>query len=262
LQSYKKHPLIGSKIPITFVLMKLRNLIILAFSISLVASCTNNSKSFKKAYEMNLAAGDYRSAIVTLELWMAEDSTIQTWAYDSLAHFHYFHTASTDQNVRNPKTAMFFVDRGLKIKPKNTFLREIKAKLLLEEGKDTASIVIFKELWDETKDQTFWWDMCFVEMARGDMMGCDSMVSKALADPKITDKKVRMEHIAAGMKEEVNAKAAYIYLQALMLRSTGDIMSCANALQAALEIEKDFYAAKQSIVDLQRAYAQQQGQKK
>ena len=29
-----------------------------------------------------------------------------------------------------------------------------------------------------------------------------------------------------------------------------------------LEIEKDFYAAKQSIVDLQRAYAQQQGQKK
>ena len=157
---------------------------------------------------------------------------------------------------------MFFVDRGLQIKPKNTFLREIKAKLLLEEGKDTASIVIFKELWDETKDQTFWWDMCFVEMARGDMMGCDSMVSKALADPKITDKKVRMEHIAAGMKEEVNAKAAYIYLQALMLRSTGDIMSCANALQAALEIEKDFYAAKQSIVDLQRAYAQQQGQKK
>jgi len=51
-------------------------------------------------------------------------------------------------------------------------------------------------------------------------------------------------------------------LQALMLRSTGDIMACANALQAALEIEKDFYAAKQSIVDLQRAYAQQQGQKK
>ena len=64
------------------------------------------------------------------------------------------------------------------------------------------------------------------------------------------------------MKEEVNAKAADIYLQALMLRSTGDIMACANALQAALEIEKDFYAAKQSIVDLQRAYAQQQGQKK
>jgi len=262
LQSYKKLSLIGSKNPITFVTMNLRNLLVFAFSILLLASCTNKSSHYKKAYEMNLAAGDYRSAIVTLELWMAEDSSIQTWAFDSLAHFHYFYTASTDQQVRNPKTALYFVDRGLTIKPKNTFLREIKAKLLLEEGKDTASIVIFKELWDETKDQTFWWDMCFVEMARGDMMGCDSMVSKALADPKINDKKVRMEHIAAGIKEEVNAKAAYIYLQALMLRSTGNIMACANALQAALEIEKDFYAAKQSIVDLQRAYAQQNQTKK
>jgi tetratricopeptide (TPR) repeat protein len=262
LQSYKKHPLIGSKNPTTFVPMKLRNLLLFALSLVALASCTNKAKSYKKAYEMNLAAGDYRSAIVTLEMWMAEDSTIQSWAFDSLAHFHYFYTAAADQQVRNPKTPMYFVDRGLQLKSKNTFLREIKAKLLLEEGKDTASIVIFKELWDETKDQTFWWDMCFVEMARGDMMGCDSMVSKALADPKINDKKVRMEHIAAGIKEEVNAKAAYIYLQALMLRSTGNIMACANALQAALEIEKDFYAAKQSIVDLQRAYAQQQGQKK
>ena len=108
------------------------------------------------------------------------------------------------------------------------------------------------------QDQTYWWDMCFVEMARGNVMGCDSMVTLALADPKIGDKKVRMDHIAASVSESVNAKAAFIYLQALMLRAAGDILTSAKALEAALKEDQNFYAAKQSILDLQRMYAQQQ----
>jgi len=43
-----------------------------------------------------------------------------------------------------------------------------------------------------------------------------------------------------------------------MLRGAGDVMASANALEAALKEDKDFYAAKQSILDLQRMYAQQQ----
>jgi hypothetical protein len=56
----------------------------------------------------------------------------------------------------------------------------------------------------------------------------------------------------------VNAKAAFIYLQALMLRAAGDILTSAKALEAALKEDQNFYAAKQSILDLQRMYAQQQ----
>jgi hypothetical protein len=35
-------------------------------------------------------------------------------------------------------------------------------------------------------------------------------------------------------------------------------MASANALEAAIKEDKNFYAAKQSILDLQRLYAQQQ----
>ena len=223
-----------------------------------ISACTQKTDSLEKTYRMGVSAGDYHAASNALVLWLNQDSSIQNWAYDSLAYIHYFYLGGSSEQVRKPKTPLFYAEAGLKRNPKNTFLREIKAKLLLEQGKDTASMVMFRDLYDETKDQTYWWDMCFVEMARGNVMGCDSMVTIALADPKVGDKKVRMEHIAAGVSESVNAKAAYIYLQALMLRGTGDIMASANALEAALKEEKNFYAAKQSILDLQRLYAQQQ----
>lgn len=223
-----------------------------------MSACNQKQQSFEKTYKMGVAAGDYRAASNALLLWINQDSSIQKWAYDSLAYMHYFHLGGSSEQVRNPKTPLYYAEAGLKQNPKNTFLREIKAKLLLEQGKDTASMVMFRDLYDETKDQTYWWDMCFVEMARGNVMGCDSMVTLALADPKIGDMKVRMDHIAASVSESVNAKAAFIYLQALMLRAAGDIMASANALEAALKEDKNFYAAKQSILDLQRMYAQQQ----
>jgi hypothetical protein len=223
-----------------------------------ISACTQKTDSLEKSFKMAVAAGDYRAAGNALVLWVNQDSSIQTWAYDSLAYIHYFHLGGSGEQVRNTNTPLFYAEAGLKRNPKNTFLREIKAKLLLEQGKDTASMVMLRDLYDETKDQTYWWDMCFVEMARGNVMGCDSMVTLALADPKVSEKKVRMEHIAAGVTESVSAKAAYIYLQALMLRSAGDVMASANALEAALKEDKNFYAAKQSVLDLQRMYAQQQ----
>ena len=223
-----------------------------------MSACNQKQQSFEKTYKMGVSAGDYRAASNALLLWINQDSSIQKWAYDSLAYMHYFHLGGSSEQVRNPKTPLYYAEAGLKQNPKNTFLREIKAKLLLEQGKDTASMVMFRDLYDETKDQTYWWDMCFVEMARGNVIGCDSMVTLALADPKIGDKKVRMDHIAASVSESVNAKAAFIYLQALMLSAAGDIMASANALEAALKEDKNFYAAKQSILDLQRMYAQQQ----
>lgn len=238
--------------------MKALKFLSLVTLIAGISACTQKTNSSEKSYRMAVAAGDYRTAGNALVLWLNQDSSIQNWAYDSLAYIHYFHLGGSGEQVRNPKTPLYYAEAGLKQNAKSTFLREIKAKLLLEQGKDTASMVMLRDLYDETKDQTYWWDMCFVEMARGNVMGCDSMVTLALADPKVADKKVRMEHIAAGVAETVNAKAAFIYLQALMLRGAGDVMASANALEAALKEDKDFYAAKQSILDLQRMYAQQQ----
>lgn len=105
---------------------------------------------------MGVAAGDYHAASNALVLWLNQDSSIQKWAYDSLAYFHYFHLGGSGEQVRNPKTPLYYAEAGLKQNPKNTFLREIKAKLLLEQGKDTTSMVMFRDLYDETKDQTYW----------------------------------------------------------------------------------------------------------
>lgn len=154
-----------------------------------MSACNQKQQSFEKTYKMGVAAGDYRAASNALLLWINQDSSIQKWAFDSLAYMHYFHLGGSSEQVRNPKTPLYYAEAGLKQNPKNTFLREIKAKLLLEQGKDTASMVMFRDLYDETKDQTYWWDMCFVEMARGNVMGCDSMVTLALADPKLAIRK-------------------------------------------------------------------------
>jgi len=170
-----------------------------------MSACNQKQPSFEKTYKMGVAAGDYRAASNALLLWINQDSSIQNWAYDSLTYIHYFHLGGSSEQVRNPKTPLYYAEAGLKQNPKNTFLREIKAKLLLEQGKE-----------------------------------------------------VRMDHIAASVSESVNAKAAFIYLQALMLRAAGDILTSAKALEAALKEDQNFYAAKQSILDLQRMYAQQQ----
>lgn len=240
--------------------MKWVKIFILSTAVLFLGSCNKKNKAFEHAYKMSLAANDYQNAGQSLTLWLAEDSSIGQWAYDSLAYFHYFYNgAASQQTVRSPKIPLYFVEQGLKRNPKSSFLREIKAKLLLEQGKDTACMIIFEDLYNETKDPTFMWDMCFVEMVRGRIMVCDSLVSQVLKDTIATKNgKVRMEHISAGVKETINAKAAFIYLQALMLRGTGDIMTSAAALQEALRIEKNFYAAKQSIIDLQQMAAQQQ----
>lgn len=241
--------------------MKIIHQIVVVCLLLILASCSNNKdNSTERAYTMSLAAGDYQTATQMLTHWVNQDSSIQSWAYDSLAYFHFFHNGLVGgQTVRNTKTPMYYVDLGLNLNPKNTFLREIKSKLYLEQGKDTACMVIFQELWNETKDPTFWWDMCFVEMARGNINTCDSMVTLALKDSTLEQGKVRMEHIQAHIQENVPAKAAFVYLQALMLNAIGDILSSANALQEALKIDPNFFAAKQSISDLQRIAAQRQG---
>lgn len=221
-------------------------------------SCGNKkTTALEKAYNMAVEAKDYTTATQLLTQWVCTDTTISNWAYDSLSYYHYFYNASNPNVVRDPKTAMYYTDKGLKYNPKSNNLRELKAKLLLEQGKDTASLVLFRDLWQDTKENTYWWDMCFVEMARGNILAADSMITLALENPSASKGEVRMEHIQARVKESVPSKAAYIYLQALIFQSKNDIMGAATAYQAALKIFPNFYAARQGIIDLQRMVSQQ-----
>jgi hypothetical protein len=64
-----------------------------------------------------------------------------------------------------------------------------------------------------------------------------------------------MEHIQAQITERVATEAAFLFLKYQLSVANRNIMQGADYLQKALEIEPNFYAARRSIVDLQRMSA-------
>ena len=132
-----------------------KSIFILFAVVAFFASCNNhqNESTFKKSYEFAQKAQDHATSAQILTQWLANDSTIGKWAYDSLALYHYFYAVNPSA-VRNPYTAMFFVDKGLSLNNNNEYLKEIKGKLLLEQGKDTLSYNMFFDLWKATQNYT------------------------------------------------------------------------------------------------------------
>lgn len=225
------------------------------------ASCTqkaSNENAYKKAYDLAQKSGDHLASSHVLLQWVANDSTISKWAFDSLAFYHYYYSANPS-TVRNPSVAMFYVDKGLSINDQNEFLKDIKGKLLLEQGKDTLSYEMFESLWKSTKNYSYYWDMAFIETARGKVDAVDMMIKEVLKAPDNLTKKVKMEHLQAQVIEEVPAKAAFLYLNALLQNSRRDMIGSAESIKEALQIAPKFYAAQRFIVDMQRAAAQAQG---
>lgn len=214
---------------------------------------------FKKSYDLAQKSQDHTTSAQILTQWVANDSSISKWAYDSLAFYHYFYAVNPSV-VRNPITAMFYVDKGLTINSNNEFLKEIKGKLLLEQGKDTLSYNMFFDLWKSTQNYTYYWDMAFIETARGRISVVDSMIQQIMKAPDNLQKKVRLAHLEAQIQEEVPAKAAFLYLNSLLQNSRRDILGAAQSLQEALKIAPKFYAAQRTIVEMQRAEAQRGSQ--
>lgn len=234
--------------------------IAILLSLVVLASCTQKTSenSYKKAYELAQKSGDHVASAQVLLQWVANDTSISKWAFDSLAFYHYYYSANPT-TVRNPSVAMFYADKGLAINDQNEFLKDIKGKLLLEQGKDTLSYETFESLWKSTKNYSYYWDMAFIETARGKMDVVDKMIKEVLNAPDNLTKKVKMEHLQAQVIEEVPAKAAFLYLNALLQNSRRDMMGSAESIKAALQIAPKFYAAQRFIVDMQRAASQAQG---
>lgn len=227
------------------------------------AACQSGSKpteSLEKSFEQARLAEDYNTA-VSLLTQIATEDTGSDWALDTLAFYQYFYQV-TPGMVRNTKTPMFWVDKALAKKPGNAFLLDMKAKLHLEEGKDTQSLAIFTELYQRSQDYTYYWDIAFIETARGNAPMADSMIAEAFKSADIANKTVRLENLQARVREEVPANAAFLYLNALIYNGRGDMMKAAENLQEALKIKPDFYAAQKGIYDLQRAAAQQMPQRR
>jgi hypothetical protein len=232
--------------------------LIIALSIMGLAACQNSPKNqvehLKATYALAQEAQDRETVITVLTQWVAQDSAVDAWVLDTLAYYHYFYKVIPGV-VRSSKTPLFYTDKGLLRSPNSLFLRDIKAKLLLEEGKDTAAFDMFTAMWNETKDPTYFWDLTWIQIARGRMQEADSMINMAMTDAEMKSKKVSMEHIQAQLTEKVPTEAAFLFLKYQLSVANRNIMQGAEFLQKALEIEPNFYAARRSIVDLQRMSA-------
>lgn len=201
-----------------------------------------------KAYQKAVEAQDYIAATSLLVQLASADSSKYSWAYDSLTLYHFVYLAGSG-TVRNPVTPMYYTEQGLKINPENAFLLEMKAKLLLEEKKDTASFKILNDLWNKSHDYTYLWEMTLIELLRTRVAVVDSMTNQVLSAPDISSKKVR---IVDQIRQNVNAKAAFLYIRATVYNIKGEFKKTAEDLQEALKIQPDFYLAQKGLYELQQ----------
>ena len=209
------------------------------------------TRDVEKAYNLAHSAGDKETVIQTLTQWVAVDSSISQWAWDTLAYYHYFYKV-TPGAVRNPETALFYVNKGLAVSSNNEFLKDIKAKLVLEKGDDSTAYTMFEEMWNSTQNPTYFWDLTWLEVARGNVPKALQMIDQAMNDSMIMSGMVTMEHIQAQITENVKSEAAFLFLKYQIEFSKQNIMKGAEYLQKCVEIDPNFYAAKRSIMELQR----------
>ena len=214
--------------------------------------CQQKSKkdnsSVMKAYSEARKAQDYTAASALLLQIAANDSAGSAWVYDSLSLYHFIYLAPTNM-VRNPTTAKYYTEKGLKYNANNDFLQEIKAKLLLEEQNDTASFKIFKSLYDKSGDYTYLWEMTLVELLRRRTGIVDTMVMNVLTSSEADNKTVR---IMDQVRQTVKAKAAFLYIKATLYNMKGELKGTAESLQEALKIEPNFFLAQKGLYELQQ----------
>lgn len=233
--------------------MKVVLTLTILLSVWLPYGCKEKSKSDAtyelKAYRQAREAQDFQAAANMLLQIASKDSAGYPWVYDSLTLYHFLYLTQPNV-VRNPATPKYYAEKGLKINPNNEFLLELKAKLLLEEQKDTASYVIIKGLWDKTGDYTYLWEMTVIELLRNRVNVVDSMVNGVIGTEVASSKTVR---ITDQIQQTVNAKAAFMYIKAMIYNAKQDFKNTAETLQACLKISPDFLLAQKGLYQLQQS---------
>ena len=224
-------------------------------AITLLLACKNSGNNQETAnyrlFSSARAAQDYQTAITALSMMSSEDSAQYPWATDSLAFYHFFYL-NIPGLVKNPTTALHYCEKGLSANANNDFLKELKGKLLLSQGKDSAAMDIFSGLWNKNKDYTYLWEMTFLNLAAGNFAYCDSMVEQVINTPDAAQKKVRFTHPEVALQESVDARASFLFFRALIKNNEGKFLESAEILSKCLQFDPNFYLAKKGIYELQQ----------
>ena len=209
-------------------------------------------KTGMDVYEKSLLVHDYKTATSALQFITTLKPNDYIWAYDSLAFYHYFYADVRDL-TRSTYTLQYFINKGLSLNKNNRFLLELKARTLLIEQDDTASLKLFNELFNATSDLTYKWYAIYIELARNNIKSSEAEINKILAQEISGLKKVRLDHLPEHIRESVNAKAAFIYLRSIIYQSKGQYQKVADTLKEALKLDPNFYLAAKSLEELKQA---------
>lgn len=209
-----------------------------------------------RVYKTARLSGDYNLAALSLTRITEMDSANAAILYDSLAWYHYFYLYQPGA-VRAAPTAMFYTKKGLAINPNNIFLLEIKAKLDLEEQRDTMSKGIFQRLYNRTHDITYLWDIAFIELyAQNNIKKTDSIINSVISKVESEVQLVRLEHLQERIQEKVAAKSAFLYLRAVIQAGQNNRAKAMKTLEEAIKYSPNFYYARLSLEQLKNPQQQ------
>ncbi|MEY3983350.1 MAG: hypothetical protein RL160_907 [Bacteroidota bacterium] len=229
---------------------------ILLFSMMAIAasSCQqapskqNNASHEVAVFEHARKVGDRGTCITALHRIAVLDSSA-TWVNDSLAYYYYFYT-------QNPKAADYYVDRSLKLKPEDIGMNELKAKVDIQQQKDSAGIARFEQLWKRTKDYTYLYNIAATHILTGRVVKADSMVVSLLQLNPIPGGNVRIEVAEANIQQQIPVEAAFTYLKSYLVLMNGERALAMKMIDRCLELKPDFMLAQDMKMNMNRQAGQ------
>jgi tetratricopeptide (TPR) repeat protein len=203
-----------------------------------------------EVYKTALVSGDRTLAASSLVRLIALDPAQGYWAYDSLSFYHYLYLF-TPGLPRQSQAALYFTNQGLSMNPTNAFLLETKAKLYIELGKDSASYDIFKSLWDKYGDYTYLWEMTYVDLyIFENIKRVEAVIAEVVKNKESEVYKVRVEQLEEHIIESIPAKAAFLYLRAILQNAQGQSAKSKKTLEEVIKIAPSFLSAQRALYQI------------
>ncbi len=213
-------------------------------------SCNQNRQEQGKAgYEQKVfenarKVGDRGTCITALHRIAVLDSSA-SWVNDSLAYYYYFYT-------QNPKAADYYVNISLKQKPEDIGMNELKAKVDIQQQRDSAGIARFEKLWSRTKDYTYLYNIAATHILTGRVVKADSMVVSLLKLNPIPSGNVRIEVAEANIQQQIPVEAAFTYLKSYLVLMNGERALAMKMIDRCLELKPDFMLAQDMKMNMNR----------
>lgn len=201
-------------------------------------------------YKTALAMGDRNLAAGSLVRLLQLDSSQGSWAYDSLVYYHYLYLI-TPGFPRQSMAAAYYTEKGLALNPKNAFLLETKAKLLLEAQQDSAAFKIFRSLWETHGDYTYLWEMTYMDLyIFENIKKVESTIAEVTGNKLSQMRMVRVESLEEHRIDEIPAKAAFLYLRAILQSAKGQTAAAKKTLEEVVKIAPGFLSAQRALFQI------------